>query len=57
MKGTHPISEKKIICPNLGLLGQKWARLDQKLNLAEYGHVIYRWIANVIPITDFGTFW
>ena len=36
----------------------KWAQngpvWTENLNLAEYGHVIYRWIANVMLITDFG---
>ena len=54
MKGTQRISEKNPICPNLGKKGQKWVHGTENLNLAEYGHVIYRWIANVMLITDFG---
>ena len=61
MKGTDRISEKNPICPNLPKFAQIWAFWAQigpvwteNLNLAEYGHVIYRWIANVMLITDFG---
>ena len=39
----------------------KWAQngpvWTENLNLAEYGHVIYRWIANVMLITDFEIYW